>query len=181
MRQFYSNDISLQFTLSLTLFDKCFHFSQILSKIDTFKQCHDSFCLLQINLAVQCLSTDFSTQKGVKGMPLHVQIDTYDDPRDLACPVYNRAYCQIKVFCDKGMNLMTFFSKILFCFKVELEGNQNKNNCLVSNIHKKKIFIEFVMHTFNILIFKSTLIGLFYFFCFLTFLNLCSKFTLLTK
>jgi len=56
----------------------------------------------KINLAVQCLSTDFSTQKGVKGMPLHVQIDTYDDPRDPSCPVYHRAYAQIKVFCDKG-------------------------------------------------------------------------------
>jgi len=56
----------------------------------------------KVNLAVQCLSTDFSTQKGVKGMPLHVQIDTYDDPRDPACPVFQRAYAQIKVFCDKG-------------------------------------------------------------------------------
>ena len=35
-------------------------------------------------------------------MPLHVQIDTYDDPRDPACPVFQRAYAQIKVFCDKG-------------------------------------------------------------------------------
>ena len=57
----------------------------------------------QVNLAVQCLSTDFSTQKGVKGMPLHVQIDTYDDPREgIGNPVYHRGYCQIKVFCDKG-------------------------------------------------------------------------------
>lgn len=35
-------------------------------------------------------------------MPLHVQIDTYDDIRDPSCPVFHRAYCQIKVFCDKG-------------------------------------------------------------------------------
>jgi transcription factor CP2-like protein len=36
-------------------------------------------------------------------MPLHVQIDTFDDPRDNpGTPVYHRAYCQIKVFCDKG-------------------------------------------------------------------------------
>ena len=57
----------------------------------------------KINIAVQCLSTDFSTQKGVKGLPLHVQIDTYDDPRDNpGGPVYHRAYCQVKVFCDKG-------------------------------------------------------------------------------
>ena len=60
------------------------------------------FSFFQVNLAVQCLSTDFSTQKGVKGMPLHVQIDTYDDPSDSACPVFQRAYAQIKVFCDKG-------------------------------------------------------------------------------
>lgn len=53
----------------------------------------------QVSIAVQCLSTDFSTQKGVKGLPLHVQIDTYEDPRENA--VYHRGYCQIKVFCDK--------------------------------------------------------------------------------
>ena len=36
-------------------------------------------------------------------MPLHVQIDTYDDPREgIGNPVYHRGYCQIKVFCDKG-------------------------------------------------------------------------------
>lgn len=52
----------------------------------------------KVNIAVQCLSTDFSTQKGVKGLPLHIQIDTYDDPRDTpGGPVYHRGYCQIKV------------------------------------------------------------------------------------
>lgn len=56
----------------------------------------------KVNIAVQCLSTDFSTQKGVKGLPLHLQIDTYDDPRDSNAPVYHRGYAQIKVFCDKG-------------------------------------------------------------------------------
>ncbi|CAG7815446.1 unnamed protein product [Allacma fusca] len=61
----------------------------------------------KINVAVQCLSTDFSSQKGVKGLPLHLQIDTYDDPRDPNCPIYHRAYCQIKVFCDK---VSTFLS-----------------------------------------------------------------------
>lgn len=36
-------------------------------------------------------------------MPLHVQIDTYDDPRESpGAPVFHRGYCQIKVFCDKG-------------------------------------------------------------------------------
>ncbi|XP_075215514.1 grainy head isoform X2 [Lycorma delicatula] len=59
----------------------------------------------KINIAVQCLSTDFSSQKGVKGLPLHLQIDTYEDPRD--GPVYHRGYCQIKVFCDKGAERKT--------------------------------------------------------------------------
>ncbi|CAJ0954903.1 unnamed protein product, partial [Mesorhabditis belari] len=57
---------------------------------------------VKISIAVQCLSTDFSNQKGVKGLPLHVQIDTYD--RDDEKIPFHRGYCQIKVFCDKGAN-----------------------------------------------------------------------------
>jgi len=57
----------------------------------------------KVNLAVQCLSTDFSTQKGVKGLPLHIQIDTFDDPRsEVGSPCAHRGYCQVKIFCDKG-------------------------------------------------------------------------------
>uniref|UniRef100_A0A6E8VMG9 Grh/CP2 DB domain-containing protein n=1 Tax=Anopheles coluzzii TaxID=1518534 RepID=A0A6E8VMG9_ANOCL len=59
----------------------------------------------KINVAVQCLSTDFSSQKGVKGLPLHLQIDTFEDPRDTS--VFHRGYCQIKVFCDKGAERKT--------------------------------------------------------------------------
>ncbi|XP_076315819.1 protein grainyhead-like, partial [Tachypleus tridentatus] len=54
----------------------------------------------KVNVAVQCLSTDFSSQKGVKGLPLHLQIDTFDDCREGVNPIH-RGYCQIKVFCDK--------------------------------------------------------------------------------
>lgn len=60
--------------------------------------------VLQINVAVQCLSTDFSSQKGVKGLPLHIQVDTYEEPPPHAhayTPPSHRGYCQIKVFCDK--------------------------------------------------------------------------------
>ncbi|GFS81107.1 protein grainyhead [Nephila pilipes] len=60
----------------------------------------------KVNIAVQCLSTDFSNQKGVKGLPLHLQIDTFDDFRESATP-YHRGYCQIKVFCDKGAERKT--------------------------------------------------------------------------
>nr|XP_027209051.1 uncharacterized protein LOC113802647 [Penaeus vannamei] len=59
-----------------------------------------------ISVAIQCLSTDFSSQKGVKGLPLHIQVDTYEDPRDAATLVH-RGYCQIKVFCDKGAERKT--------------------------------------------------------------------------
>ena len=38
-----------------------------------------------------------------QGLPLHLQIDTYDDPRD-ATPVFHRGYDQVKVFCDKVIN-----------------------------------------------------------------------------
>ncbi|CAG2109950.1 unnamed protein product [Medioppia subpectinata] len=60
----------------------------------------------KVNVAVQCLSTDFSNQKGVKGLPLHLQLDTFDDFREGSTPVH-RGYCQIKVFCDKGAERKT--------------------------------------------------------------------------
>ncbi|KAL0967266.1 hypothetical protein UPYG_G00250060 [Umbra pygmaea] len=55
----------------------------------------------RVFVSVNCLSTDFSPQKGVRGLPLNLQIDTY------TCvghgdKLVHRAYCQIKVFCDKG-------------------------------------------------------------------------------
>ncbi|XP_053393809.1 uncharacterized protein LOC123523670 isoform X2 [Mercenaria mercenaria] len=56
---------------------------------------------VKVNIAVHCLSTDFSNQKGVKGLPLHVQVDTYENSTKDAFPI-SRGYCQIKVFCDKG-------------------------------------------------------------------------------
>lgn len=60
-----------------------------------------SLFLLQIFISVNCLSTDFSSQKGVKGLPLNLQIDTYSYNNRSNKPIH-RAYCQIKVFCDKG-------------------------------------------------------------------------------
>uniref|UniRef100_UPI00358F1139 grainyhead-like protein 2 homolog n=1 Tax=Myxine glutinosa TaxID=7769 RepID=UPI00358F1139 len=55
----------------------------------------------KIFVAVNCLSTDFSSQKGVKGLPLSLQIDTYSYSNRSNRPIH-RASCQIKVFCDKG-------------------------------------------------------------------------------
>ncbi|KAF6716353.1 Grainyhead-like-like protein 2 [Oryzias melastigma] len=55
----------------------------------------------KVFISVNCLSTDFSSQKGVKGMPLIIQIDTYSYNSCNSRPIH-RAYAQIKVFCDKG-------------------------------------------------------------------------------
>ncbi|XP_070767559.1 grainyhead-like protein 2 homolog isoform X2 [Enoplosus armatus] len=55
----------------------------------------------KVFISVNCLSTDFSSQKGVKGMPLIIQIDTYSYNSCRSRPIH-RAFAQIKVFCDKG-------------------------------------------------------------------------------
>ncbi|CAG5118550.1 unnamed protein product, partial [Candidula unifasciata] len=61
---------------------------------------------VRVNIAVHCLSTDFSNQKGVKGIPLHIQIDTYEQsPKENQ--LVHRGYCQIKAFCDKGAERKT--------------------------------------------------------------------------
>uniref|UniRef100_A0A2I3GR40 Grainyhead like transcription factor 3 n=1 Tax=Nomascus leucogenys TaxID=61853 RepID=A0A2I3GR40_NOMLE len=48
----------------------------------------------KVFIGVNCLSTDFSSQKGVKGVPLNLQIDTYDcglaPPRPLVTPSPSR-------------------------------------------------------------------------------------------
>ncbi|KAM4796834.1 grainyhead-like protein 3 homolog [Rhinophrynus dorsalis] len=55
----------------------------------------------KIFIGINCLSTDFSSQKGVKGVPLNLQIDTYDYNTGVK-QLIHRAVCQIKIFCDKG-------------------------------------------------------------------------------
>lgn len=63
-----------------------------------------AFCFLllppQVFLSVNCLSTDFSSQKGVKGTPLLIQVDTYSYDSCSSRPIH-RAFTQVKVFCDK--------------------------------------------------------------------------------
>ncbi|KAK7930677.1 hypothetical protein WMY93_007072 [Mugilogobius chulae] len=55
----------------------------------------------KVFISVNCLSTDFSSQKGVKGTPLKIQIDTYSYSGSNRKPIH-RAFTEIKVFCDKG-------------------------------------------------------------------------------
>uniref|UniRef100_A0AAV2MAU5 Grh/CP2 DB domain-containing protein n=1 Tax=Knipowitschia caucasica TaxID=637954 RepID=A0AAV2MAU5_KNICA len=55
----------------------------------------------KVFISVNCLSTDFSSQKGVKGTPLKIQMDTYSYNGPNRKPIH-RASSEIKVFCDKG-------------------------------------------------------------------------------
>ncbi|KAM7403205.1 hypothetical protein PAMA_003907 [Pampus argenteus] len=55
----------------------------------------------KVYIGINSLSTDFSSQKGVKGLPLNIQIDTYDFSSGTN-KLIHRAACQVKIFCDKG-------------------------------------------------------------------------------
>ncbi|XP_031702842.1 grainyhead-like protein 3 homolog [Anarrhichthys ocellatus] len=55
----------------------------------------------KVYIGINSLSTDFSAQKGVKGLPLNLQIDTYDFSSGTN-QLLHRAACQVKIFCDKG-------------------------------------------------------------------------------
>ncbi|XP_034144301.1 grainyhead-like protein 3 homolog [Esox lucius] len=55
----------------------------------------------KVFVRINCLSTDFSSQKGVKGLPLILQIDTYDFSAGTNRLIH-RAACQAKIFSDKG-------------------------------------------------------------------------------
>ena len=49
-----------------------------------------------LSVAIQCLSTDFSLQKGVKGLPMHLQVDTYvKNTSDGEYDIVSRSYCQV--------------------------------------------------------------------------------------
>ncbi|XP_065836862.1 grainyhead-like protein 2 homolog isoform X2 [Oscarella lobularis] len=56
----------------------------------------------KIVLRINCLSTEFSSQKGVKGIPLYLQVDTYEDLVNASADPVHRACCRIKIFRDKG-------------------------------------------------------------------------------
>uniref|UniRef100_A0A8C7PK87 Grainyhead-like transcription factor 3 n=1 Tax=Oncorhynchus mykiss TaxID=8022 RepID=A0A8C7PK87_ONCMY len=55
----------------------------------------------KVYIGINSLSTDFSSQKGVKGLPLNLQIDTYDFSTGTNRLIH-RAAVQVKIFCDKG-------------------------------------------------------------------------------
>ncbi|XP_072134624.1 grainyhead-like protein 1 homolog isoform X1 [Mobula birostris] len=89
----------------------------------------------KIFISVNCLSTDFSSQKGVKGLPLSIQIDTYSYNTRSNKPVH-RAYCQIKVFCDKGAERKIRDEERKQSRK---KSKSNDNSSHLSTLHDAKI------------------------------------------
>lgn len=65
------------------------------------------FLVLQVYIGINSLSTDFSSQKGVKGLPLNLQIDTYDLSSGNSHLIH-RAALQVKIFCDKVTRFIPF-------------------------------------------------------------------------
>uniref|UniRef100_A0A803TUT8 Grh/CP2 DB domain-containing protein n=1 Tax=Anolis carolinensis TaxID=28377 RepID=A0A803TUT8_ANOCA len=95
----------------------------------------------KVFVGVNCLSTDFSSQKGVKGVPLNLQIDTYDFGTGTNRLVH-RAICQIKIFCDKGAERkMRDDERKQFRRKGKcLDANNNSlKSCLVSGFRGNEI------------------------------------------
>ncbi|GAB1599806.1 hypothetical protein Ahia01_000258000 [Argonauta hians] len=97
-----------------------------------------------VNIAINCLSTDFSNQKGVKGIPLHIQVDTYEG--EDRYPVH-RGYCQVKIFCDKGAERKTRDEERRRTAKVKTENSDSpshspqldgENDLLVSTLLVRK-------------------------------------------
>lgn len=69
----------------------------------------------QVYIGINSLSTDFSAQKGVKGLPLNLQIDTYDFSSGTN-QLLNRAACQVKIFCDKVRRFLCHFTSSTFSY-----------------------------------------------------------------
>uniref|UniRef100_A0A6Q2XXH7 Grh/CP2 DB domain-containing protein n=1 Tax=Esox lucius TaxID=8010 RepID=A0A6Q2XXH7_ESOLU len=85
----------------------------------------------KVFITVNCLSTDFSCQKGVKGMPLMIQIDTYSYNNRSNTPIH-RGYSQIKVFCDKGAE-----RKIRDEERKQLRKKPKVKDCSLSVLNRK--------------------------------------------
>ena len=60
-----------------------------------------TYSSLQIVVRVNCLSTEFSSQKGVKGYTLYFVSDTYDELDSENAEPVHRAFCRVKIFRDK--------------------------------------------------------------------------------
>lgn len=68
----------------------------------------------------------------MQGLPLHVQIDTFEDHRD--AQIFHRGYCQIKVFCDKVSRLRAN-AQVLANYKPVTHTRTPKTTLLVSHTY----------------------------------------------
>lgn len=75
----------------------------------------------------------------IQGLPLHIQVDTFEDPRDTT--VSHRGYCQIKVFCDKVSQAL------IYCFLMSSIANNVDGFTIFSEISDLKS-LDFVTNIF---------------------------------
>lgn len=86
-----------------------------------------------------CLSTEFSSQKGVKGIPLFILIDTYEIFNSFPLEPCHRHYCIIQIFRDKGAERKNLLDSKNIEKKLQKMLNNSDNYC---NIEIKEILFS---------------------------------------
>ncbi|KAI6651694.1 Grainyhead-like protein 2-like [Oopsacas minuta] len=90
-------------------------------------------------LRFNCLSTEFSSQKGVKGIPLFILIDTYEFLNSFPLEPCHRHYCKIQIFRDKGAERKNLLDSKNIEKKLQKMLNNSDNYC---NIEIKEILFS---------------------------------------
>ena len=90
-------------------------------------------------LRFNCLSTEFSSQKGVKGIPLFILIDTYEIFNSFPLEPCHRHYCKIQIFRDKGAERKNLLDSKNIEKKLQKMLNNSDNYC---NIEIKEILFS---------------------------------------
>ena len=90
-------------------------------------------------LRFNCLSTEFSSQKGVKGIPLFILIDTYEILNSFPLEPCHRHYCKIQIFRDKGAERKNLLDSKNIEKKLQKMLNNSDNYC---NIEIKEILFS---------------------------------------
>lgn len=83
-------------------------------------------------IRLNCLSTEFSRTKGVKGIPLRIQVETEDEHND-----HEYCYCRVKIFRDKVKQLSQCIYLFIYNFFFLIQGAQRKNRDDQKAVEKK--------------------------------------------
>lgn len=90
-------------------------------------------------IRINCLSTEFSSQKGVRGIPLYIVMETYENVNPLSSEPTHRAYCKLQVYRDKGAERKNILDSKNIEKKLQKMLNNSDNYC---NIEIKEILFS---------------------------------------